>query len=92
MMVEDKKDESLGLMKEDTMDQAQLDMCAEGLQVGNLRRLLGTEAVSYRVGLEDLYGKMLAKIETLARLVEKSSEKALEQVRYLSIGKKIILS
>lgn len=60
-------------------DQRQLDMCAEGFEVGSLSRLVGMEAANYTSGLEDLYEKMLEKLNGLARLVEKSSSKVLEQ-------------
>lgn len=79
-MNEDKNDENLNLMKQVSKDQKQLNTCAEGFEVGNLTRLLGSEAANYTSGLEDLYEKMLAKIGSLARLVEKSSAQVLEQV------------
>lgn len=79
-MNEDKNDENLNLMKQNSKDQKQLNMCAEGFEVGSLTRLLGSEAANYTAGLEDLYEKMLAKVENLARLVEKSSTQVLEQV------------
>lgn len=80
-MSEDRNDESLGQKKLVSKAQKELDMCAEGLEVGDLSRLLGSQAVNYTSGVEDLYEKMLAKVENLARLVEKSSAKVLEQVR-----------
>ncbi|PON42486.1 FAM175 family [Parasponia andersonii] len=78
-MSEDRDDESLGQRKRVSKIQRELDMCAEGLEVGDLRRLVGPQAVNYTAGVEDLYEKMLTKIENLARLVEKSSAKVLEQ-------------
>ncbi|XVF55022.1 hypothetical protein PTKIN_Ptkin06aG0003000 [Pterospermum kingtungense] len=78
-MNEDRNDENLMLMKQAAKDQSQLDMCAEGMQIGRLSQLIGPEAVNYTAGLEDLYEKMLSKIESLARLVETSSAKVLEQ-------------
>lgn len=72
----DKGEESLGQLK----DQSELDMCAEGLELNSLNRLMGSEAVSYTSGVEDLYEKMLVKIESLARQVENSSAKIREQV------------
>lgn len=85
MMVEDEKDERLGKMKQVKKDQTQLDMSTEELQVGSLSRLMGTEAMSYTAGLDDWYAKMLAKIETLTRLVEKSSAKVSEQVSHVKL-------
>lgn len=78
-MSEDRDDESLGQRKRVSKIQRELDMCAEGLEVGDLSRLVGSQAVNYTAGVEDLYEKMLTKIENLARLVEKSSAKVLEQ-------------
>lgn len=63
-------------------DQAQLDMCAEGFEMGRLSQLSGSAALSYTSELEDLYGKMLGKLNGLARLVEASSARVLEQVVY----------
>lgn len=60
-------------------DQTQLDMCAEGFQIGRLNLLTGSDASHYTSELEDLYSKMLAKLNGLARLVEKSSARVLEQ-------------
>lgn len=79
-MSEDQDDECLGRLKQVSKDQRDLDMCAEGFDVGSLSRLMGSEAVNYTAGLEDLYSKMLVKIENLSRLVEKTSAKVLEQV------------
>ncbi|XP_038720969.1 uncharacterized protein LOC120013288 [Tripterygium wilfordii] len=73
------EEESLRESKEATRDQKQLDKCVEGFQVRRLKQLLGSESASYTAGLEDLYEKMLAKIESLARQVEISSAKVLEQ-------------
>ncbi|GMY25602.1 TPRXL [Fagus crenata] len=80
-MIEDEKEEK---EKEEerlsvTKDQTQLDACAEGFEVGRLSKLMGNEAANYSAGLEDLYEKMLAKIETLARQVEQSSAMVFEQ-------------
>lgn len=71
----DKGEESLGQLK----NQSELDMCAEGLELNSLSRLMGSEAVSYTSGVEDLYEKMLVKIESLARQVENTSAKIREQ-------------
>ncbi|KAF3448037.1 hypothetical protein FNV43_RR08745 [Rhamnella rubrinervis] len=78
-MSEDQNDDCLGRMKQVSKDQSDLDMCAEGFDVGILNRLMGSEAVNYTAGLENLYSKMLIKLESLSRLVEKSSAKVLEQ-------------
>ncbi|TYK10947.1 Dehydration-responsive element-binding protein 2A [Cucumis melo var. makuwa] len=78
-MNEDKNDDNLNMMKQNSKDQKQMNVCAEGFDVGNLTRLLGSEAANYTAGLEDLYEKMLAKTECLARLVEESSAQVLEQ-------------
>ncbi|KAF3964563.1 hypothetical protein ACB098_09G085100 [Castanea mollissima] len=75
MAVDDEKEGEERLRAEQT----QLDDCAEGFQVGRLSKLMGTEAANYSAGLEDLYGKMLVKIETLARQVEQSSALVFEQ-------------
>ncbi|XWS67300.1 hypothetical protein CRYUN_Cryun05aG0275600 [Craigia yunnanensis] len=82
-MNEDRNEENLIGMKQTAKDQSELDMCAQGMQIGRLSRLIGPEAVNYTAGLEDLYEKMLSKIESLARLVEASSAKVLEQVSLL---------
>ncbi|KAK8540230.1 hypothetical protein V6N12_046518 [Hibiscus sabdariffa] len=78
-MNEDRNEETLIGMKQTEKDQSLLDTCAEGMQVGRLSRLIGPEATNYTSGLEDLYEKMLLKTESLARLVEASSAKVLEQ-------------
>lgn len=76
------EEESLSAKKEKVSDQEQLDLCAEGFQVESLKRLVGPDAASYTAGLEDLYEKMLAKVESLARLVESSSAQVLELVSF----------
>lgn len=60
-----------------------LDACSQGFEVGRLSRLMGSDAANYTAEMEDLYGKMLGKLESLARAVEKSSAKILEQVSVL---------
>ncbi|KAK9290273.1 hypothetical protein L1049_008440 [Liquidambar formosana] len=91
-MAEDKDEGSLNYTSRVAKDQRELDMCAEGFEIGSLSRLMGSEAANYTAGLEDLYEKMLAKLESLARLVEKSSAKVLEQeshnmkLRYKAAG------
>ncbi|KAA8517466.1 hypothetical protein F0562_017759 [Nyssa sinensis] len=81
-MVEDSKSdgESLrGMRKISKEDQEELNACAEGFEVGRLSRLMGSEAANYTAELEELYDKMLAKLDGLARVVEKSSARVLEQ-------------
>ncbi|KAL6998463.1 hypothetical protein U1Q18_008590 [Sarracenia purpurea var. burkii] len=60
-------------------DQMELNMCAEEFDVSRLSELMGPGAAAYRGEIEDLYKKMLAKLDGLARLVEKSSARVLEQ-------------
>ncbi|KAK6943203.1 hypothetical protein RJ641_028580, partial [Dillenia turbinata] len=81
-MVEDStgsKDESLNHAKRVAKDQKELDNWALGFEVGKLNRMLGSEAANYTENVEKLYENMLAKLEGLARLVEKSSALVLEQ-------------
>ncbi|KAF7845265.1 FAM175 family [Senna tora] len=78
-MNEDKDEGSLNQMKQVLKEQKELDICAEGFQVGSLSRLMGSEATNYTAGLENLYEKMLLKVENLARQVERSSAQVLEQ-------------
>ncbi|KAK4418889.1 hypothetical protein Salat_2301700 [Sesamum alatum] len=77
-MVEDEQGESLADRKKQLRDQKQLDTCAEGFDVGRLSKLMGSEA-AYTGELEDLYDKMLAKIDGLSKLVEQTNAKVLEQ-------------
>uniref|UniRef100_A0A5B7B790 Putative BRCA1-A complex subunit Abraxas n=1 Tax=Davidia involucrata TaxID=16924 RepID=A0A5B7B790_DAVIN len=70
--------ESLKSMRRISKDQKKLDMCAEGFEVGRLSRLMGSDAANYTQELEELYNKMLVKLDGLARLVEKSSARVLE--------------
>ncbi|KAG5069219.1 hypothetical protein JHK85_001596 [Glycine max] len=79
MMMSDGGDEVLGKMKQAAKDQRELDKCAEGFEIGRLSRMMGSEARSCTEGLEELYQKMLVKIENLTGLVEKSSAMVLEQ-------------
>ncbi|KAL2500427.1 uncharacterized protein Fot_34275 [Forsythia ovata] len=78
-MVEDEKGESLGALKSGLKDQKQLDMYAEGFEIGRLSKLVGSEATHLTAELEELYHKMLAKIDGLSKLVEQSSAEVLEQ-------------
>lgn len=77
-MVEDDNDESLAAKNNQLKDQKQLDSCTEGFEIGRLSKLMGAEA-AYTAEMEELYDKMLAKIDGLSRLVEQSNAKVLEQ-------------
>ncbi|KAM3325727.1 hypothetical protein P3S67_000852 [Capsicum chacoense] len=78
-MAEDEKAETLVGIKRGLKDQKELDMCAEGFEIGRLNKLMGSDASNYTAELEHLYDRMLVKLDSLARLVEKSSSKVLEQ-------------
>lgn len=78
-MAEDEKMESLVSIKRGLKDQKELDLCAEGFEIGRLNKLMGSDASNYTAELEHLYDKMLVKLDNLARLVEASSAKVLEQ-------------
>ncbi|XP_047330625.1 uncharacterized protein LOC124934179 [Impatiens glandulifera] len=60
-------------------DQKELDMLVEGFEISRLGKLMGPEAAHYTAEIDHLYEKMLVKLDGLARLVEKSSIKVLEQ-------------
>ncbi|KAM7463921.1 hypothetical protein LguiA_032042 [Lonicera macranthoides] len=72
-MVEDRTE------TENLKNQKEIDLCAKGFEIRRLKGLIGSNAVNYTSELEDLYSKMLAKLDGLARLVEKSSARVLEQ-------------
>ncbi|GMH26532.1 hypothetical protein Nepgr_028375 [Nepenthes gracilis] len=80
-MKEDSREvsESLNQMKKLLVYQKELDVYVEGYSVGSLNALMGSQATNYVTGLEELYEKMLAKLDSLAKLVENSSAKVLEQ-------------
>ncbi|XP_073297888.1 uncharacterized protein [Primulina huaijiensis] len=78
-MAEDEKEQTLASTKRNLINQKQLDMCAEDFDIRRLNKLMGSEAANYTSELEDLYGKMLAKMDELSRLVEQTSAKVLEQ-------------
>ncbi|CAM8924585.1 hypothetical protein QQ045_022167 [Rhodiola kirilowii] len=78
-MMMDDKEVSLSEKKRIANDQMELDLCARGFEVGKLSRLVGSEAVNYTSSLEDLYGSMLAKLEGLARQLEKSNAQIIEK-------------
>lgn len=82
MREDEQERESLNELKKISKDQKDLSSYADGYELGNLSRLMGSDAVSYMGGVEELYEKMLAKLESLARLAESSSAKVLEQENY----------
>ncbi|CAL9044695.1 unnamed protein product [Musa banksii] len=71
--------ESLNRLQELAMEQHLLDSSTGGFGAERLERLVGPAATGYTSELEDLYGKMLLKLESLATLVEESSARILEQ-------------
>ncbi|KAF8059960.1 hypothetical protein N665_1223s0018 [Sinapis alba] len=77
-MNEDRDEGSLSAKKQAVMDQKEVDALADGFGVGSLKRLVGAEAASYTGAIEEMYERMLAKVESLASEVEKSSAKVLE--------------
>ncbi|GFP96179.1 hypothetical protein PHJA_001762000 [Phtheirospermum japonicum] len=77
-MVEDERGDNLGDGKNSLKDQKRLDNCAQGFEIGRLSNLMGSE-VAHTSELEDLYYKMLAKIEGLSKSVEQTNAKVLEQ-------------
>lgn len=80
-MSEDVKIEGDGMsLSSKNQSQSQLDLCADGFQLKQLENLTGPVASGYTAEVEDLYSKMIGKLNGLARLVEKSSVKVLEQV------------
>lgn len=82
LRVEDKlaQKESLRSLQGSAAAQLLLDSVAEGFTMERLAHLVGPGVEEYALELEDLYRKMLLKLEGLARLVEKSSARVLEQV------------
>ncbi|KAL6340893.1 hypothetical protein AAG906_032004 [Vitis piasezkii] len=50
-----------------------------GLIWGDLRRLMGSDTLNHNLEIEDLYEKMILKLKELARLMDKSSARVLEQ-------------
>ncbi|KAK9668535.1 hypothetical protein RND81_13G067400 [Saponaria officinalis] len=70
---------SLSELKRVGVDQKDLDVYVSGgYDVASLTRLVGSDAVGYMSGVEDLYEKMLAKLHGLTRVVETSSARLLE--------------
>lgn len=72
-------------MKRLAKDQKDLDLYAKGYEIGSLSRLMGSDTVNCMTGVEELYEKMLAKLDSLARQVETSSAKVLEMVGFLGL-------
>ncbi|XP_006298122.2 BRISC complex subunit Abraxas 2 [Capsella rubella] len=81
-MIVDRDEGSLGAKKQAVKDQKEIDALAEGLQVGDLKRLVGAEAANNTGGIEDMYEKMLAKVQSLASDVEKSSDRVFQQEKH----------
>lgn len=77
-MVEDERAENLADQKRNSKDQNQLDACADNFEIDRLNKMMSSEA-AYTGELEDLYDKMLCKIDGLSRLVEQTNAKVLEQ-------------
>ncbi|KAK8950015.1 hypothetical protein KSP40_PGU012426 [Platanthera guangdongensis] len=71
--------ESLRNLQDRAAAQRLLASSAEGFTVDQLAHLVGPGAAEYTSELENLYMKMILKLEGLARLVEKSSAAVLEQ-------------
>lgn len=86
-MAEDENVANIGAQKKEVSGQKELNLCAEGFEIGRLSKLIGSDAANYTAELENLYDKMLTTLDSLARSVEKSSANVLEQVR-MSEGKK----
>ncbi|XP_022890852.1 uncharacterized protein LOC111405953 [Olea europaea var. sylvestris] len=78
-MVEDEECETLEAIRRALKNQKKLDMCAEGFEIGRMSKLVGSEAANYMGELEDLYDKMLCKIDALSKLVEQTSAKVVGQ-------------
>ncbi|KAL3617450.1 hypothetical protein CASFOL_037771 [Castilleja foliolosa] len=77
-MVDDITGDNLGDRKNSLKNQKQLDSCAEGFEIGRLSKLMGSEA-AHTGELEELYYKMLAKIDGLSKSVEQTNAKVQEQ-------------
>ncbi|VFQ71178.1 unnamed protein product [Cuscuta campestris] len=81
-MVEDENTENPAGIQQGVQDQKELDMCAAGFEAARFSNLLGSNAANYTAEVEELYEKMLVKLESLARSVEKSSAIVLEQEQH----------
>ncbi|KAI0501893.1 hypothetical protein KFK09_016838 [Dendrobium nobile] len=71
--------ETLRSLQDKAAGQLLLDSAADGFTMERLAHLIGPGVAEYASELEDLYRNMLLKLEGLARLVEKSSARVLEQ-------------
>jgi hypothetical protein len=67
-------------MKEKAHEQKVLDASTEGFMVDRLEKLVGGPANEYTHEIEELYGSMLRKLESLTHQVEKTSAMVFEQV------------
>ncbi|XP_042406818.1 uncharacterized protein LOC121996776 [Zingiber officinale] len=76
--------ESLNQLRQLAREQQQLDDSTGGFEVDRLGRLVGSVATEYTSELEDLYEKMMLKLESLAKVVDESSAKILEQENRVS--------
>ncbi|KAI3811051.1 hypothetical protein L1987_20767 [Smallanthus sonchifolius] len=54
-------------------------LCDEDFKIGRLKNLMGSGAANYTAELEELYNNMLKKMNGLAKLVEQSSARVLQQ-------------
>lgn len=73
-------DMDLGEREVEVEDEGEREKKIEGFDKEKLKKLVGPSATAYTGALEDMYGKMIAKLQNLARLVEESSALVLEQV------------
>lgn len=73
-------DMDLGEREVEVEDEGEREKKIEGFDREKLKQLVGPSATGYTGALEDMYGKMIAKLQNLARLVEESSALVLEQV------------
>lgn len=81
---------SLNGLRQVAHEQRLLDASAEGFGIERLGRLVGDGAAEHTLEVEDLYKKMLVKLEDLARKVEESNVRVLEQEsRNLELRKKL---
>ncbi|XP_076915829.1 uncharacterized protein LOC143575307 [Bidens hawaiensis] len=57
-------------------------LCDDGFKIGRLKGLMSSEAANYTAELEELYGNMIKKMNGLAKVVEQSSARVLEQEKH----------
>ncbi|KAL9263593.1 hypothetical protein AKJ16_DCAP03799 [Drosera capensis] len=72
----EEREVSLGALKREEEEGMALEAYAEGYDVGSLGRLMGGMNVE---GIEELYERMLRRLEGLARKVEVSEEKVIQK-------------